>query len=69
MMSVNQSSREAFCHTLSELIELAVEKDFKLFESLFNLIYRIFDNCELSTLTMEYFELFSHLLETLKLHH
>lgn len=68
IMSVNVASREAFCHTISELIELSVEKDFKLFESLFNLVYRIFDKCELSTLTMEYFELFSHLLMILKVH-
>ena len=52
--------------TLSSLTQQSIDKDFKLFETFFNLIYKIFDNCELSTLTMEYFELFSKLLSILK---
>lgn len=68
IMSANSTSRAMYCKGLEEIIEHSIEADFRIFEALFNLVYKIFDNCDKSTLTIEYFDLFSSLLEMLCIH-
>lgn len=57
-----------YCNCIEDIIHKSIDTDFKVFESLFNLIYRIFDKCDKSTLTIEYFDLFTSLLEILRAH-
>ena len=65
-MSANSVARTMYCNCIDGIIQKSIISDFKVFESLFNLVYRIFDKCDKSTLTIEYFDLFTSLLETLK---
>lgn len=67
-MSANEISRTMYCKALEDIIEHSIEADFRIFEALFNLVYKIFDNCDKSTLTIEYFDLFSSILEMLCIH-
>ena len=67
-MSNNQITRALYCNALEELIHLSIEKNFEIFEVLFNLVYKIFDKGDKSTLNIEYFDLFSSLLEMLRVH-
>lgn len=68
IMSANSVSRTMYSKALEEIIEHSIEADLRIFEGLFNLVYKIFDNCDRSTLTIEYFDLFSSILEMLCIH-
>ena len=67
-MTANSASRIMYCKSIEQIIEQSIETDFRIFEALFNLVYKIFDNVDKSTLTIEYFDLFSSILEMLCIH-
>lgn len=57
-----------YCKAIEQLIAETYESDFDIFEILFNLINKNFEQCDKSTLTIEYFDLYSNLLEILQNH-
>lgn len=57
-----------YCKAIEQLIAETYKSDFDIFEILFNLINKNFEQCDKSTLTIEYFDLYSNLLEILQNH-
>lgn len=57
-----------YCKATEQLIAETYKSDFDIFEILFNLINKNFEQCDKSTLTIEYFDLYSNLLEILQNH-
>lgn len=66
LMSNNNEIRTMFCKTVEELITETYSSDFEIFSVFFNLIYKNFEKCDKSTLSIEYFDLYSNLLEVLQ---
>jgi len=67
-MSKNLEIRSMFCQSINFIISETVESDFSIFSIFFNLVYKNFEQCDKSTLSIEYFDLYSSLLEVLKTH-
>ena len=67
-MNNNHEIRSMYCKAIEQLIIETFEIDFEIFEILFNLINKNFEQCDKTTLTIEYFDLYSNLLEILQNH-
>ncbi len=67
-MSHNHDIRVMYCKIVEELIGETYANDFEIFSIFFNLIYKNFEKCDKSTLNIEYFDLYSNLLEVLQNH-
>jgi hypothetical protein len=68
LLSNNHEIRVMYCKIVEELILETYQTDFELFSIFFNLIYKNFEQCDKSTLTIEYFDLYSNILEVLQNH-
>lgn len=68
LMAKNPLTRRAYSAAVETIIEESADEHFDIFEPFFRLVYGNFEKCDKSTLSLEYFELYSKLLEVLKLH-
>jgi len=50
------------CKIIEEIINETHDTDFQIFSIFFNMIYKNFEKCDKSTLSIEYFDLYSNLL-------
>lgn len=67
-MSANLEVREMYCEASRKILSESVESNFSVFEIMFRMIYSNFEKCNKSSLYIQYFELFSSMLEMLHSH-
>jgi hypothetical protein len=68
LMSKNSVIRKMYCEAVKNILVETAETQIDIFVVFFWLVYGNFEKCDKSTLSLEYFELYSELLEILKLH-
>ena len=68
LMSKNATIRKMYCEAVENVMTESADKHIEIFEPFFRLVYTNFEKCDKATLSIEYFELYSQLLEILKEH-
>lgn len=68
LMSKNSLIRKMYCQAVKNILIQTADTYIEVFEAFFWLVYGNFEKCDKSTLSLEYFDLYSELLEILRLH-
>ena len=57
-----------YCEAVEKIMVESAQSHFQIFEPFFRFVYGNFEKCDKATLSIEYFDLYSQLLEILKEH-
>jgi hypothetical protein len=61
-MSKNPFIRRMYCEAIKNIMVECADSHIEIFEPFFRLVYGNFEKCDKTTLSFEYFELYSELL-------